>query len=443
MKKILSLAGIAVVVVAAIVWLTNRGGAETSSWRFVAVERGSLEQVVAATGTLTPVTTVEVGTQASGQIAELYVDFNDQVVKGQLLARIDPTLQRQAVRESEANLDRTRADVEQKQREFDRTKELHTRQGATDSEYDAAEYALKIAMSNRTSAEVSLERARNNLSYTEIYSPIDGIVIQRNVDVGQTVAASLSAPLLFLIAADLTEMEILASVDESDIGSIEVEQESRFTVQAFSDRTFEGRVRQVRLQSSSQENVVNYTVVVAVQNPEGELLPGMTATVEFVTAGVEDVLKVPNAALRFQPPEEMLTAFRDRMMEEMQARRAAADSAGGAPAGPAGERAGGGVRPGGDGAGMVPGGAAAHGAAAGAGRGDGNRLWMLDENGDLTMVRVRPGITDGQYTEISGQRVEEGMQAIAGIVSGAAASSTSNPFQPSSGQPSRRGPMVR
>ena len=438
MKKILGLAGIAVVVITAIVWLTNRGDAETSSWRFVAVERGSLEQVVAATGTLTPVTTVEVGTQASGQIAELFVDFNDQVVKGQLLARIDPTLQRQAVRESEANLDRTRADVEQKQREFERTKELHARQGATDSEYDAAEYALKIARSNRTSAEVSLERARNNLAYTEIYSPIDGIVIQRNVDVGQTVAASLSAPLLFLIAADLTEMEILASVDESDIGTIEVDQETRFTVQAFPDRTFGGEVRQVRLQSSSQENVVNYTVVVAVQNPDGELLPGMTATVEFITAGVEDVLKVPNAALRFQPPEEMLVAFRERMMEQMQARRAAADSAGGTPAGPAGERTGGR-----DMAGVAAGGAAAHAATGGASRGEGNRLWMLDENGDLTMVRVRPGITDGQYTEISGPRVEEGMQAIAGIVSGAAASSTSNPFQPASGQPSRRGPMVR
>ena len=436
MKKILGLAGVAAVVIAAIVWLTNRGGAETSSWRFVAVERGSLEQVVAATGTLTPVTTVEVGTQASGQVAELFVDFNAQVAKGQLLARIDPTLQRQAVRESEANLERTRADVEQKQREFDRTAELHARQGATDSEYDAAEYALKIARSNRTSAEVSLERARNNLAYTEIYSPIDGIVIQRNVDVGQTVAASLSAPLLFLIAADLTEMEILASVDESDIGAIEVGQEARFTVQAFPDRTFDGAVRQVRLQSATQENVVNYTVVVGVLNPDGELLPGMTATVEFVTAGAEDVLKVPNAALRFQPPEEMLVAFRERMMAQMQARRAATDSAGGAPAAPAGERPAGGR----DMVGMAPGGAAAHGAAAGASRGDGNRLWMLDENGELTMVRVRPGITDGQYTEISGQRVEEGMQAIAGIVSGAAASSTSNPFQPSSGQQPRRGP---
>jgi HlyD family secretion protein len=438
MKKILGLAGIAAVVIAAIVWLTNRGDAETSSWRFVAVERGSLEQVVAATGTLTPVTTVEVGTQASGQIAELFVDFNDEVARGQLLARIDPTLQRQAVRESEANLERTRADVEQKQREFERTKELHARQGATDSEYDAAEYALKIALSNRTSAEVSLERARNNLAYTEIYSPIDGIVIQRNVDVGQTVAASLSAPLLFLIAADLTEMEILASVDESDIGAIEVGQETRFTVQAFPDRTFDGSVRQVRLQSSTQENVVNYTVVVGVKNPDGDLLPGMTATVDFVTAGAEDVLKVPNAALRFQPPEEMLVAFRERMMAQMQARRAAMDSAGGAPGETAGARTGGREM-----AGMAAGGAAGHGAAGGASRGDGNRLWMLDENGELTMIRVRPGITDGQYTEISGQRVEEGMQAIAGIVSGAAASSTSNPFQPSSGQPPRRGPMVR
>jgi HlyD family secretion protein len=439
MKKILSLTGIAAVVIAAIVWLTNRGGAETSSWRFVTVERGSLEQVVAATGTLTPVTTVEVGTQASGQIAELYVDFNDEVVKGQLLARIDPTLQRQAVRESEASLERARAEVEQKQREFDRTEELHVQQGATDSEFDAAEYALKIARSNRTSAEVSLERARNNLAYTEIYSPIDGIVIQRNVDVGQTVAASLSAPILFLIAADLMQMEILASVDESDIGTIEVGQESRFTVQAYPDLTFEGSVRQVRLQSATQENVVNYTVVVAVRNPDGTLLPGMTATVEFVTAGVEDVLKVPNAALRFQPPEEMLVAFRDRMMAEMQARRAARDSAGGDSAGLPADPAGG--RPGGTGmAGMVPGGGAGHSAAGGASRSTGNRLWMLDENGELTGVRVRPGITDGQYTEISGQQLEEGMQAIAGIVSGAAASATTNPFQPSSGQSGRRPP---
>ena len=440
MKKILSLAGIAAVVIAAIVWLTNRGGAETSSWRFVAVERGSLEQVVAATGTLTPVTTVEVGTQASGQVAELYVDFNAPVEKGQLLARIDPTLQRQAVREAEANLERTRADVGQKQREFDRTQELHVQQGATDSEYDAAEYALKIARSNRTSAEVNLERARNNLAYTEIYSPIDGIVIQRNVDVGQTVAASLSAPLLFLIAADLTQMEILASVDESDIGTVEVGQETRFTVQAYPDLTFEGAVRQVRLQSATQENVVNYTVVVEVQNPDGTLLPGMTATVEFITAGVEDVLKVPNAALRFQPPEEMLVAFRERMMADMQARRAVRDTTGGAPAGgPPADAAGG--RPGGTGmGGMVPGGGASHGAAGGSSRATGNRLWMLDENGELTGVRVRPGITDGQYTEISGQQLEEGMQAIAGIVSGAAASATSNPFQPSSGQSGRRPP---
>jgi HlyD family secretion protein len=422
MKKILVLTGIAGAVVACVIWLANRGNAETSSWRFVTIERGSLEQVVSATGTLSPVTTVEVGTQASGQIAELFADFNDRVSRGQLLARIDPTLQRQAVREAEANLARNRAEVEQKQREFDRTRELHARQGATDSEYDVAEYTLTIARSNLTSSEVSLERARNNLAYTEIYSPIDGIVIQRNVDVGQTVAASLSAPLLFLIAADLTQMEILASVDESDIGAIEVGQDARFTVQAFPDEAFRGDTRQVRLQSSMQENVVNYTVVVAVQNPDGRLLPGMTATVEFVTAGVEDVLKVPNAALRFQPPEEMQALVREKLMAQLEARRAVRGSSGNAFAG--------------SGPGMPPGGRAA-----GAGLGAGNRLWMLDEKGELTAARVRPGITDGQYTEVSGRQLMEGMQVIAGIVSGSAEASTpGNPFQPASGEPPGRGP---
>jgi HlyD family secretion protein len=414
MKKTLLLAAVALVGAAAIFWLLRRGGDGDAGWRFVTVERGDLEQVVSATGTLTPVTTVEVGTQVSGQVAELLVDFNDQVRKGQLLARIDPTLLRQAVREAEANRERARAEVEQKTREFERTRDLHARQGVTDSEYDAAEYALRIARSNATSAEVSLERARNNLAYTDIHSPIDGIVIQRNVDVGQTVAASLSAPLLFRIAADLTQMEILADVDESDIGLIESGQPVRFTVQAWQDRKFEGSVRQVRLQSSTQENVVNYTVVVGVGNPDGRLLPGMTATVEFLTARVEDVLKVANTALRFQPPEAMLAEFRERMRARMEERVAArGDSAGPGPGAQGGLRRG------------V--------AAAGAAQGSASRLWALDDQGKPTMIRVRPGITDGQYTEVSGPQVEEGMQVIAGMVSGAAAQRSTNPFQPAAG----------
>lgn len=434
MKKI----GVAVLVVAAAVaavLLVRRGEGGSTGWRFVAVERGDLEQVVSATGTLTPVTTVEVGTQVSGQVAELLADFNDHVTKGQLLARIDPTLLRQAVREAEASLERARADVEQKTREFERTRDLHARQGVTDSEYDAAEYALRIARSSATSAEVGLERARNNLSYTEIYSPIDGIVIQRNVDVGQTVAASLSAPLLFLIAADLTRMEILADVDESDIGVIETAQPVRFTVQAYQDRTFDGTVRQVRLQSSTQENVVNYTVVVSVPNPDGRLLPGMTATVEFLTARVADVLKVPNAALRFQPPEAMLAELRERMRAGMEERLAARDDSGGAPAESGREAGPGAGRRGGDVAGVVAGAARAGPAGGAAGRGAASRLWALDSAGQLTMLRVRPGISDGQYTEVSGPRLEQGMQVIAGIASGAAAERSANPFQQATGGP--------
>ncbi len=432
MKKIGVAAAVVAVALVAVL-LLRRGDGGNASWRFVTVERGDLEQVVSATGTLTPVTTVEVGTQVSGQVAELFADFNDHVTKGQLLARIDPTLLRQAVREAEANLERARADVEQKTREFERTRDLHARQAVTDSEYDAAEYALRIARSSATSAEVSLERARNNLSYTEIYSPIDGIVIQRNVDVGQTVAASLSAPLLFLIAADLTRMEILADVDESDIGLIETGQPVRFTVQAYQDRTFDGAVRQVRLQSSTQENVVNYTVVVTVPNPDGLLLPGMTATVEFLTARVEDALKVPNAALRFQPPEAMLAEFRERMRAEMAGRMAERGDSGAATRGRGTSAVPGPSR--GAAAGTM-GGAERPGLAGGmAGRGAASRLWALDSAGQLTMFRVRPGISDGQYTEIAGPRVEEGMQVIAGIVSGAAAERSSNPFQQAPGRP--------
>jgi len=432
MKRI-GVVAVAAAVVLSTVLLLRRGHEGSTGWRFVAVERGDVEQVVSATGTLTPVTTVEVGTQVSGQVAELFADFNDHVTRGQLLARIDPTLLRQAVREAEANLERARADVEQKTREFERTRDLHARQGVTDSEYDAAEYALRIARSSATSAEVSLERARNNLSYTEIYSPIDGIVIQRNVDVGQTVAASLSAPLLFRIAADLTQMEILADVDESDIGVIATGQPVRFTVQAYQDRTFEGAVRQVRLQSSTQENVVNYTVVVSVPNPDGRLLPGMTATVEFLTARVEGVLRVANAALRFQPPEAMLTGFRERMRAEMAERMAAGGEPGATPAGRGNVLEPGAARGPGDG---TPSDANRPGPAGGTtGRGVGSRLWALDSAGELTMVRVRPGISDGQYTEVSGPRLEEGMQVIAGIVPGGAAERSANPFQQATGGP--------
>ena len=205
------------------------------------------------------------------------------------------------------------AELDQSQREFERNEQLFQRKVLTEIEFNNAKYALAVARANVKSAQVTLDRARQNLSYTSIFAPIDGIVVERNVDIGQTVTASMSTPQLFLIANDLAQMQILASVDESDIGAIQPDQPVRFTVQAYPDERFTGTVKQVRLQSKTTENVVNYTVVVSVGNPGGRLLPGMTATLEFLTGSASDVLLVPNAALRFRPTDEMRAEVRERL----------------------------------------------------------------------------------------------------------------------------------
>ena len=285
---------------------------EAPAYRFATVTRGDLSSSVSATGALSALTTVQVGTQVSGQIARIYVDFNDQVKKGQLLARIDPTLQEQTVRDAQASLERAQAELQNAQREYDRNKQLYDAKVLTQVEFQTSEYNATVARAGAKSAQVALDRARQNLSYTRIYAPIDGVVVERNVDVGQTVAASLSAPQLFLIANDLSRMQILASVDEGDIGLIKEGQPVRFSVQTYPNETFSGAVKQVRLQSTTQENVVNYTVVVEVTNRDNKLLPGMTATVDFQTGAAEDVLLVPNAALRIRLPARRRTARRAR-----------------------------------------------------------------------------------------------------------------------------------
>ncbi|TFG65446.1 MAG: efflux RND transporter periplasmic adaptor subunit, partial [Gemmatimonadales bacterium] len=330
---------VAVVLLAlvSVMLLARRGsGSEESSFRFVAVESGDLEQVVSATGNLDAVTTVQVGTQVSGIISDVYADFNDVVEEGQVIARLDRTLLQIAVNESETSLTRSQAQYEFVNRNFERTKSLFEQQLVSEAEYDQAEYDMLTARTNYESSRISLERAQRNLGYATIYAPISGKVIERNVDPGQTVAASLSTPQLFLIANDLSEMQILASVDESDIGSIQEGQTVRFTVQAYPDDTFTGTVAQVRLQSKVQENVVNYTVAVNVRNDDGKLLPGMTATVEFLIKKVSDVLKVPNAALRFRPPEAMLTEMTERRRAEFERLQAERETSGDTTGGPGG-----------------------------------------------------------------------------------------------------------
>ena len=420
MKKL----GLTILVVAALAfagwWAYGRtNGKKESPYRFANVERGDIEATVSATGSLGAVTTVSVGTQVSGQLSAIYADFNDQVKKGQLLARIDPVLLQQAVRDAQAGLERNQAQLEQTRREYERNKLLFERKVLTEIDFNTAKYNYDVAQANVKSAQVDLERARQNLAYTDIFAPIDGVVVERDVDVGQTVAASLSAPQLFLIANDLAHMQILAAVDESDIGAIHDGQPARFTVQAYPDETFTGDVKQVRLQSKTTENVVSYTVVVSVNNANGKLLPGMTATIDFMTGSVKNALLVPNAAVRFRPTEEM----------RAQVRKRAQGSNGESADGQRGQWGGAGRNASANG----PGNSTASGRPRNV-----TLLWYLDEQGKLEVARVHTGLTDGQRTEVKGESIKEAMQVIVGVTQTEPTTAASNPFQPQTPTTPRR-----
>ena len=416
MRRLVWIVGPVLVLTAVALWLRRDSAGDGVTYRFVPVERGNLESVVSATGALEAVSTVSVGTQVSGIIADIFVDFNDRVRPGQVIAVIDTTLLAGAVREARANVERTKAEREYRERDFERIRSLHGDGLAADTELNLAQYNLDAARANAASAEVGLERARHNLDYATIRSPISGVVIERDVDPGQTVAASFSAPQLFVLAEDLSRMRILASVDESDIGQIREGQAARFTVQAYPEESFPATVRQVRMQSSTQENVVSYTVVLDVENRDGRLLPGMTATVDFVLGTAENVLKVANAALRFRPPPDVLAALQERRERDA---AAMPDSVRARIAERRGERPGGGT-------GGSPGSAEASGRSP-AGR-SGSLLWFLDDAGRLRPARVRTGITDGRFTEVEGTEIREGLQVISGA-SGGAANGGGSPFQ--------------
>ena len=376
-------------------WFYKRAdGREAPAWRIATIERGSVRSTVSATGSLGAVQTIQVGTQVSGQVAAIYVDYNDRVRKGQLLARIDPRLQDQAVEDAQAQLERAQATMEQADSDYARARKLYDANAITASELSTLQSNFAIQKASVKSARIALDRARQNLAYTTIYAPIDGVIVERNVDVGQTVAASFSAPQLFLIANDLADMRILVSVDESDIGEIRTGQPVTFTVQAYPEDVFAGTVQQVRLQSKTQDNVVSYTAVVGVKNRTGKLLPGMTATVQFLTGHADDVLVVPNAALRVRPTREMLARLRQA-------------------AGPS-------VTP--DASSGV--------------------IWILDDKGTPAPVHVRTGLSDGRVTQVEGANLVAGRQLVIGVVDGAAASDPSaskNPFQAPSGGGSDKG----
>lgn len=269
------------------------------------VTRGNLVQKITATGLISAVQSVDVGSQISGTIQKLFVDFNSVVTNGQVVAQIDPAIYEANVHQAQGNLNNVRAALELAQVNEAREKKLLDQKLVAQADYDQARATLHQAQANVEIWEATLENNRANLNYCTIISPINGVVIARKLDVGQTVAAAFNTPVLFTIANDLTKMTIDASVSESDIGQVRVGQTAEFTVDAFPDDVFAGRVFQVRKSPVTVNNVVTYDTMIAVDNPGQKLFPGMTADVSILVAGRTNALKIPNAALRFMPPADV------------------------------------------------------------------------------------------------------------------------------------------
>src|SRR5215470_6625552 len=406
--KWLVLAGIAVVIVVAATIALNRSGQPQN---FTSkVDRGEIRDVVEATGMINAVITVQVGSQVSGVIAKLYVDFNSQVHKGQVVALIDPALLQGALLQAtadyenakanlvaaRANLEKTKAAFVQAKADYDRTVGL-TKDGILSQQqldmakanYDSAKAAVGGADASVSQAEAqekqkkaAVEIAQTNLNYTVIKSPIDGTVVARNVDVGQTVAASLQAPTIFTIAQDLKKMQVYAKTDESDVGNIKVGKQVTFKVDAFPKDTFHGVVSQVRMNATTVQSVVTYDTIIEFANPELKLFPGMTAYVTIPVATVQNALKLPNTALRYKPPmtpEEILALYR-RCGIDGGDRKSASDAAAAAEAPQTAD--GGQNRP-------------------RTSRSDTAIVWKLHADNSMEPVKVSLGITDHSYTEVT------------------------------------------
>jgi HlyD family secretion protein len=352
-------------------WSRNQGDG-TGGYVTELIARGSIQSIVTATGTLNPVTSVQVGTYVSGPIRAIYADFNSRVTKGELVAKIDPAPFQVKVAEADANLanarakvDKDRADLVFKKLTLERNRELLRKdlisQNDVDtakSNYDQALAQLALDQAGVQQAQAALDEARINLAYTDITSPVDGVVVSRNVDVGQTVAASFQTPTLFLIAQDLTKMQVDANVSESDIGEVRSGQSASFSVDAYPGRQFHGTVKQVRNAPLSIQNVVTYDVVIAVDNADLALKPGMTATVAITTAERDNVLRIPVRALRFNPERKP--------------------------------------------------GAAATPAAHPSGTRGPPAVWVLQPDGTLRKVEVQLGVTNDQYGELTSDSLHEG-----------------------------------
>jgi HlyD family secretion protein len=370
---------VTVVVVAAAaaafaVYRQHAGKKPEAKYRTEIVDKGTVSETVTATGTISAVTTVQVGSQVSGIIQSLHADYNSPVKKGQLLATLDPTPFQLQVQQRKADLEQAQVQMRNAEVQFNRSGRLLAEQLVPEADYDTAKANFEGMKAQVDQAQAALKASQTNLSYANIFSPIDGVVVARQYDIGQTVAASFQAPTLFTIAEDLTEMQVQADVDQSDISRVATRQTARFTVDAYPEQTFVGTISQIRLNATQNQNVITYPVIIDVANPDGKLKPKMTADVTVEVAKVADVLRVPNAALRFKPIEVGRAGDNDvtsRTALEGTAARSGAASAGRALAG--------GMR---------------------AARRQ-QTVYVVGADGQLKTVDVKTGISDGRFTAIT------------------------------------------
>jgi HlyD family secretion protein len=424
-----TLAWLLVIVAAAVgvFFLIGSRGKPEPKYRTAIVDKGDITQTVTATGALSAVTTVKVGSQVSGIIAKLYVDFNSKVKKGDMLAELDPTPFQEKVNQNAAALEKAQVEMRNAGISLERQKALKAQGLAPQADFDAAQANYDSARASVNQAAASLKQAKTDLSYTKINAPIDGVVVDRQYDVGQTVAASFQAPTLFTIAQDLTKMQVSADVSESDIGRVQVGEPVRFTVDAYPERQFRGRVSQIRLNATVNQNVVTYPVIVEVPNPDLMLRPTMTANVTIDVATTKDVLRVPNAALRWKP--EVTTASAAGASPEERATKGAdtggagrqfGQGAGGAGAAGGGAASGGQGAAGGQaGAGGGPGGAGPGGSGRPGGGQRGPRPTTVYEaagpKAEPKPVEIRTGITDGRFTQVLSGDLKPGDSVIVGL----------------------------
>jgi HlyD family secretion protein len=399
----------------AALWAKRGSGKPKIQWETTAVDRGRITARVTATGTLSALVTVQVGTQVSGSLQKIFVDFNSPVKKGQLIAKIDPRLFQAAVENARANFSQAKAALHRDEvqatladRQFKRQAALAKEKLISAADYDLAESAARTAAAQLEAARASVKQAQAvlnqaevNMNLTNIVSPTDGVVISRNVDVGQTVAASLQAPVLFTIAEDLRKMQVNTSVSESDVGRLRPGMEATFSVDAFPGQPFKGTVRQIRNAATTVQNVVTYDAVIDVENPDLRLRPGMTANVTFVVANKDDVINIPNSALRFRPSPDLASFLK---LEIPKGKRSGGERGAGGP----------GRAEGGD-----------H---------DGRTVWVL-KGQTPSPVRIKVGVSDGSKTEVTDGALQPGDLVISDATLPAGLKPTNTNLLPGAGPP--------